>query len=127
MYKVVSVSRNTRLLMQRNDTLALAGFRVISPRVPEQAPFLAYEQQVDAVIIGHSVEPDMRKTIVEMLKRLRPHCIIVFVYVGEQQSEPLADVSLDVTNGNEPVVAFLQDRLPRKHAADPATRGRVTR
>jgi hypothetical protein len=119
MYKIVSVSRNTRLLMQRNDTLALAGFRVISPRVPEQAPYLAFEQRVDALIIGHSVEPHMRETIVEMLRRLCPHCLIVFAYVGERQSEPLADVSLDVTNGNEPVINFLQDRLPRQqHAAD---------
>ena len=118
MYKIVSVSRITRLLLERNDTLALAGFRVLSPRIPEQAPFLAYEQDVDAVVVGHSVEPSMRQTVIEMVRRLCPRCVIAFVYVGERQNEQLADVSLDVTKGNHPLIAFLQERLPRQTAAD---------
>lgn len=118
MYKIVSVSRNTRLLLERNDTLALAGFRVISPRSPEQAPFLAFEQQVDAVVFGHSVEPEIRRTAIGMLRRLCPSCVIAFVYTGKEQREPLADCSLDVSRGNEPLIAMLQSRLPKLDAAD---------
>lgn len=119
MFNILSVSRNTRLLLQRNDTLALAGFRVVSPRTPEQAPYLAFEKDVDAVIIGHSVEPEMRRTLIEMLTRLCPKCTIVFVYVGEKQEEPLADLSINVTTGNEPLVTALEQHLrPKSHAAD---------
>jgi hypothetical protein len=118
MYKILSVSRNTRLLLERNNTLALAGFCVVSPRTPEQAPFLAFEQRVDAVIIGHSVEQEMRETIIEMVRKLCPHCVIAFVYIGAQQREPLADVSLDVSAGNESIIRVLQQRLPREKAAD---------
>ena len=111
MFKILTVSRDTRLLLKRNDTLALAGSRVISPRTPEQAPYLAYEQNVDAVIIGHSVEPHMRQTIIEMLRRLCPDCAIVFVYVGAKQEESLADVSLDVSRGSESLLTTLQRRF----------------
>ena len=118
MYKIVSVSRNTRLLLERNDTLALAGFRVVSPRFPEHAPFLAFEQKVDAVVFGHSVEPKVRRTAIAMLRKLCPDCVIVFVYTGPKQEEPLADCSLDVTHGNEPLIEALQDWLPEVSAAD---------
>ena len=118
MYKILSVSRNTRLLLQRNDTLALAGFRVISPRTPEQAPYLAYEQGVDAVIIGHSVEPHIRQTIIHMLRQLCPGCLIAFVYTGPQIDEPLADLCFDVSDGNEPLVRALLQSLQREKAAD---------
>ncbi len=119
MYKILSISMNTRLLLQRNDTLALAGFRVISPRTPDQAPFLAFEQKVDAVIIGHSVDPQTRSILIQSIRQLCPKCVIAFVYVApEEQTEPLADLSLDVTHGNEPLVRALEERLPREIAAD---------
>jgi hypothetical protein len=114
MYNILTISRNTRLLLGRNDTLALAGFRVVSPRTPEETPFLALQQNVDAVIIGHSVEPEVRRIAIEAIRTLCPHCLIAFVYVGQPQQEPLADISLDVTRGNEPLVNWLQNRLPRK-------------
>ncbi len=118
MYNILSVSRNTRLLLSRNDTLALAGFRVVSPRTPEEAPFLALQQDVDAVIIGHSVESDVRKTLIYAIRHLCPNCLIYFVFIGEYQEEPLADASIDVTTGNDPLVRELQRKLPRRTAAD---------
>ena len=99
MYNILSVSRNTRLLLSRNDTLALAGFRVISPRTPEEAPFLALQQDVEAIIVGHSVEPEVRKTLIYAIRHLCPQCLVFFVYVGESQEERLADASIDVTAG----------------------------
>jgi hypothetical protein len=118
MYNILSISRNTRLLLQRNDSLALAGFRVISPRTPEEAPFLALQQDVDAVVIGHSVEPSNRATLIEAIRKLCPACIVLFVYASpDTEGEPLADVSLDVNGGTEPLIRALRQRLPRQASA----------
>ena len=96
----------------------MAGFSVISPRYPEQAPLLAAQEQVDAVIIGHSVDPFVRKSIIHDLRRLCPECMICFVYTApDTKGEGLADVSLDVTNGPEALVRLLQERLPRNSKA----------
>ncbi len=98
----------------RNDALALAGFRVMSPRSPEGAPFLAQQQHVDAVVIGNSIEAHKRRTIIEAIRRLCPECLIVFVYAdGENGGEPLADVEVEVTDGLQQLIEELQHRLPR--------------
>lgn len=116
MYRILSVSRNTSLLLRRNDALAMAGFSVVSPKSPSEAPFLALQRDVDAIVIGHSVHADERDVIIQAIRRVCPACIVVFVYLGmESGPEPLADVSLDVTNGAQNLIAELQTRLPRVH------------
>lgn len=55
--------------------------------------------------------------IISEVRRICPHCLIAFVYAGEPQEEPLADVSLDVTRGNDPLVHWLEDRLPRDRSS----------
>jgi hypothetical protein len=118
MYRVLSTSRNVRLLLDRNSVLALAGFSVVSPKRPEEAPLLASQEAVDAVVIGHSVDSKTRKGIITELRRLCPGCLICFVYAApDDGKEPLADVSLDVTKGPEPLIMFLEDRLPKKSPA----------
>lgn len=113
MYRILSVSRNDLLMLNRNDVLAVAGFSVISPREPEQTAALALQEQVDAVVIGHSVEPPLRHCIIEELRVVCPQCVICFVYAApDNTGEPLADVSVDVTDGPERLVVALQDRLP---------------
>jgi hypothetical protein len=120
MYSILSVSRNTRRLLERNGTLALAGFRVFSPRTPEEAPCLALEKNVDAVVIGHSVEPPDRAIIIEAIRRVCPECIIVFAYASpDTAGEPLANVSIDVTHGAEPLIDELQNRLPQARGTAP--------
>jgi hypothetical protein len=114
MYRVLSISRNVHLLLSRNNILALAGFSVVSPKEPEQAPILAAQQLVDAVVIGHSVDESLRKNLITELRRVCPHCLVCFVYEAPAAREPLADASLDVISGPEPLIRFLQDRLPKK-------------
>jgi hypothetical protein len=87
MYRILSTSRNVRLLLERNSILAVAGFSVISPRYPEQTPLLAAQEQVDAVIIGHSVDPFVRKSIIRDLRRVCPGCVICFVYAAPETRE----------------------------------------
>ncbi len=114
MYTVLSVSSDTGLLLQRNDALAMHGVRVLSPRTPEEAPTLAREQVVDAVVMSHSLEPPDRAELIKAVREFCPTCLIAFVFAApETRSEPLADVSLDVTDGAEPLVKALQERLPR--------------
>ncbi len=119
MYKILSTSRNTRLLLERNDTLALSGFRVVSPRTPEEAPFLALEQKVDAVIIGHSIEARARAPLIEALRRVCPKSLVIFVYAyPDTQGEDLADLSLDVSEGPMPLIDALQKLLPQGSRSD---------
>jgi hypothetical protein len=118
MYRVISTSHNVRLMLERNDLLAVAGFSVISPKHPEHTPELAAQEDVDAVIIGHSVDPKVRKRIIRGVRKACPGCLICFVYAApDRVGEPLADVSLDVTKGPEPLIVFLTDRLPREKAS----------
>jgi hypothetical protein len=118
MYRILSTSRNVRLLLDRNSVLALAGFSVISPKYPEQTPSLAAQEKVDAVIIGHSVDPFIRKSIIRDLRSTCPRCVICFVYAApETKGESLADASLDVTDGPKALIRLLQERLPRNTRA----------
>lgn len=118
MYRILSISRNVRLLLERNDILAMAGFSVISPKHPEEASRLAAQERVDALVIGHSVDAELRKSIIDDLRRECPGCLVCFVYAApDTQGEPLADVSLDVTHGPESLVIALQQRLPKGSTA----------
>jgi DNA-binding NtrC family response regulator len=118
MYRILSVSRNVNLLLSRNDALAMAGFTVVSPRTPEEAPLLAAERDVDAVIIGHSVEQGTRERIVAAVRHVRPASLVVFVYAfPDTKGDPTADLSIDVTDGPEKLIAALQERFPRSTPA----------
>jgi hypothetical protein len=69
-------------------------------------------------VIGHSVDSGTREKIISEIRRICPSCLICFVYEGPPiHREPLADVCLDVTAGPEPLVTFLQDRLPERQAS----------
>lgn len=111
MYRILSVSRNVRLLITRNDALAIAGFSVVSPREPREAPLILAQQRIDAVIIGHSVEPQTRAELIRNIRRGHPRIPIFFVYTAPQTAgEPLADVSVDVSDGPQALIAAMQER-----------------
>ncbi len=115
MPRILSISRNPRLLASRNDALALAGYTVAVPREPTEAVLLASQQDFDAVVVGHSVEGETRKSLIRRLRDLRPYTPIVFVYAEpEKMEEPLADASVDVTTGPTPLVNELDKRLGRE-------------
>jgi len=118
MYRILSVSQNVRLLVSRNDVLAMAGFSVISPRTPDEAVLLAAQEDVDAVIIGHSIPARKRARLIAELRQICPHSLICFVYAfPDTTGEPLADLSIDVTDGPELLVVALQERLLPPQAA----------
>ncbi|MBV9087465.1 MAG: hypothetical protein JOY79_08280 [Acidobacteriaceae bacterium] len=117
MSRILSVSRNPRLLAARNDALALAGYSVVSPKHPEDALLLFAQESFDAVIIGHSVEGATREGLIKAIREARPSVPILFAYAGDPtQEEPLADVSVDVTAGTTPIVIALEELLSKAKA-----------
>jgi DNA-binding NtrC family response regulator len=112
--RILSVSTDTRLLVTRNDVLAAAGYAVSSPRHPEEARYLLSRGGFSAVVIGHSIRPDQRKTIIDELRGIDREVPIVYVYVPPgDANEPLADLSVDVS---DPVnlVKALEEKLPAR-------------
>ena len=115
MYTVLSVSRDEHLLLQRNDALAMCGYRVVSPRLVEDAPLLASEKHVDALVVGESVEAQNRTSLISAIRRLRPSCVVLFVYTGSSEKrEPLADVSV---NGDV-LIDTLREHLSRSASGE---------
>ncbi len=105
MYRILSVSRDARLLFTRNNALAAAGFRVIAPTTPARAPQLVAGQNIDAVVLGHSLAPKTRQHIIQKVRQIDPCCPIFFVYEHpDTKGEPLADLSIDVTHGSDALV-----------------------
>ncbi len=118
MPRILSISRNPRLLALRNDALALAGYAVAAPREPDEAVTLVAQQPFDAVVVGHSVEHEKRENLIHTLRDLHPYMPIIFVYMEpETVQEPLADASVDVTDGPTPLVSELNKRLRRAQSA----------
>lgn len=113
MYRVVSVSRNTSLLIGRNDALGMAGFTVLSPRFLEEAPALALQRRADAVVIGDSVPANERAVLIAQFRKRCPGCLVVFVYARAGEKEHLADLSVDVTGGPEALIIALGEKLGR--------------
>ncbi len=107
--RILSVSRNTHLLVKRNDALAMAGHFVRSPRTPEDAPALLAQDNCEVVIIGHSVSHEQRKEIIPALRQVNPAIPIVFVYSSpESGDEPLADLCVDVADDTAELVKALE-------------------
>ncbi len=72
MPRILSISRNPRLLVLRDETLALAGYAVASPREPGDAALLLSQGGFDAVVIGDSVGQEIRQVLIAALRCCRP-------------------------------------------------------
>jgi hypothetical protein len=106
--RLLSVSRDTPLLIGRNDMLAIAGYSVSSPREPLDAILLLQHDEYLAVLIGHSVLPGEAAAIAGKAKALR--LPVIFVYRGNVQRPEWADLSVD----NDRDVPILLDFLARQ-------------
>ena len=115
--RILTVSHNLSLLLLRNDSLAIAGHTVVSPRRSEDVPLLLLQQPIDAMVIGHSVLPAERQPLIQAVRRLRSSMPIIFVYTKpDPGAEPMADQCIDVTEGSGPLVAAL-DKISEARAA----------
>ena len=120
MPRILSVSRNPQLLATRNDALALAGYSVASPKEPLDAIAQFARSPFDAVVIGHSVEPELRQRLIGGLRALAPRVPIVFAHPFGVEEEPLADVTVDTAEDPFAIVVALDKLLKR------ADRGEAT-
>ncbi len=113
----MTVSHNLSLLLLRNDSLAIAGHTVVSPRRIEDVPLLMLQQTIDAIVIGHSVTAEERQPLIRAIRALKPTMPVIYVYTRPDAGhEPLADQSLDVTDGSAALVSSL-DKMAEKKAA----------
>ncbi len=110
--KVLSVSSETRLLITRNNALAVAGYSVSSPRtIADSVPLLASED-FRAVVIGDSVPDAERAELIARLRETKPGIPILFVTVIPGRTEPHADQNLDVSSDIAPLFEALGAIVP---------------
>jgi DNA-binding response OmpR family regulator len=113
--RILSISNNVALLITRNDSLAVAGYSVSSPRQPEDAPLLFRKEHFDAVLIGDSVPPPVRKQVIEELHEHDDSVPIIYVYADPQRNvEPHADLCVDVTRDPEELLKALDSAMRRR-------------
>lgn len=96
--RILSISHNPRLLIARNDMLAVAGYAVSSPRHPGDAVQLFRQNTYDVVVIGHSVTAGERKEILDALERIGPRVPVIFAAPDGEPPEPRADAIVDVAD-----------------------------
>ncbi len=96
--RILSVSNNPRLLLARNDMLALAGYAVSSPRSPQEAIQLYRQNAYDVIVIGHSVPPPERAAIIRAIQGIGPRVPIIFAAPAGEPPELLADETADIGN-----------------------------
>jgi DNA-binding NtrC family response regulator len=117
--RILSVSQNPRLLATRNDALAVAGYSVASPKNPSDAILQFARSRFEAVIIGHSVEAELRSSLIEHLRELQPKVPIVFAYMAGTNEEPLADVTIDTEEDPIAIIRLLDNLLKRSSSGRP--------
>ncbi len=113
--RILSISNNVALLITRNDALAVAGYSVASPRHPEDAPLLFRQEPFDAVLIGDSVPPPVRRQIIKELHEHDESVPIIYVFADPRRDkEPHADMCVDVTRDPEELLKALYKGI-RQH------------
>ena len=106
------------LLLTRNDLLAVAGYSVASPRRPEDAPTLFNAERFDAVLIGDSVPPRVRKHLIEQFRQ-NSDVPILYVYVDPRRpDEPLADECVDVAGDPQPLLQAIEHHIRHRGETD---------
>jgi len=106
------------LLLTRNDLLAVAGYSVASPRRPEDAPTLFAADRFDAVLIGDSVPPRVRKELIEFF-RAESDVPIIYVFVDPRRpDEPLADECVDVSGDPQPLLRAIEYHIKHRGERD---------
>ncbi len=95
--KLLSISADIVLLLNRNHALATAGFKVSSPRAVEDAPRLFASDDFAAVLVGNSIPGPVRRSVIAAMREKDPNVPILFVTVIPGEHEPAADRSVDVS------------------------------
>ena len=119
MPRILSVSLNPQLFAARNDAPAMAGYNFASSKDTTDAIVQFARSQFDAVIIGQSVEAELRKRLIETLHNLQPKVPIVFAHAAGTEDEPLANVTVDTEEDPQAIVKTLDKLLGRASSGHP--------
>lgn len=115
---IATLTAHAAQALQRNRLLSAAGYRVITPKSPDDILTLLASQPAVALVVNNSVELAHRQTLLQSVRHANPDLLIIHVYTrGEQQVEPSADLNVDVTDPTRLVVA-LEERLNSRYEDD---------
>jgi hypothetical protein len=106
--------------MNRNQALSTAGFAVASPRSVSDGPKLLDSDHFGAVLVGNSIPPEVRKSLIRQMRESKPLVPIVFVTVVPGEDEPAADICVDVSKDIGKLIRVLNECMaePKKAAGE---------
>ncbi len=106
--KILSVSRDRAILIRRNDALAIAGFSVSSPRVPDESLHILLTTDIDIIILGHSIPRAERDSLSRAFRSMKPNVPIIVLYDGQPDADEVADAFVPVREGPEVLIQAIQ-------------------
>jgi hypothetical protein len=110
---VLSVGSNLSLLKIRNAVFVNAGYRVLTARTCTQALNLLRSEQMDAVVVGHSLSRPLQERVVGQAKHDRLAVIVLHANAYER-SVPTADANLCGIDGAATIIDVLRELLSEK-------------
>src|SRR5262249_1520336 len=80
--KILSVARDREIGKARHDALVASGFEVVSAYDFRELRNLCEESAFDLVIIGHGIEPDIKRAIASLVRSYHPKVEILEIFSG---------------------------------------------
>ena len=97
--------------LKRNQMLSACGYRVVTPKTPQDILQLLHSDCVAALIVNNSVPFAERDQLLRQIRENCPDLVILHVYHrGERENDAWADVNVDITDPARLIVA-LEDVL----------------
>src|SRR3954471_21287555 len=111
--RILSISSDAIVFQTRNRILEFAGFEVVGCFQGLGALSRFNDEPVDPVIIGHSVDAEIRLQLLRAMKQARPRVPVVMIYetgdFGEDAAE--ADASLESLDSPEHLIRTVSSLL----------------
>jgi DNA-binding NtrC family response regulator len=118
MHTIATLTARAASVLQRRALLTAAGYRVITPRRPEQILELLSSESCSALVVNSSVPGPRRTTILKKLRETHPDLPIIHIQEGAMGSpEPLADVNINIDRYHE--LPLVLEKLARDRRPEP--------
>jgi DNA-binding NtrC family response regulator len=117
--RVLSVSHDDVVLSTRNQVLVQAGYHVTTTTELEQAVACLTEQPFDVVVLGDSIQANLRHQLAGKVKATRPSTAVLMLYLPGEAPPPKGHVDAMVgsLDGPEALLAAIQGLLPERRRA----------
>ncbi|ABF43654.1 response regulator receiver protein [Candidatus Koribacter versatilis Ellin345] len=111
---IATLTADAAETLKRNQMLSASGYRVITPKTPDDILQLLHNDRVTALIVNNSVPFADRDRLLREIRQDCPDLLILHVYHrGEPEQAPWADANVDMTDPARLIVAleeFLRNR-----------------